>query len=361
MTAVERLRLGVIGCGEVAQAIHLPTLRELEHLFEVTALYDMSASVLEAVGAHWSGARRFADHRQLLAYGGVDAVLIANHSVDHAVTTLDAIAAGKHVLVEKPMCLNLHEADRLIAAAETARCTVQVGFMRRYAPAFIEAVARVAAWSKSITLARVHDLIGMNALLIGSLGAQLARRTDMPPSIAERTRARMSAAIELAIGSVLPDRANAYQLLLALGSHDLSAMRELLGPPRSILYARQDHGGRIITAALDYGTYVCQLELGVDTLPRYETYLQVHSESEVIRVDYDTPYIRHLPAKLQITNLHGGAGIAHLTSFPSRRDAFSLQWQAFYENVRQHRQPKTSLADGRQDLVLARDLLGQMT
>jgi predicted dehydrogenase len=200
----------------------------------------------------------------------------------------------------------------------------------------------------------------MNARLIGSLGAQISRRTDMPAGLAERTRAAMSAAIEIAIGSVLPDRANAYQLLLALGSHDLSAMRELLGPPRGILYARQHHGGRVITAALDYGTYVCQLEVGLDTLPRYETYFQVHSESEVIRVDYDTPYIRHVPAKLQITNLDGDAGIADLKTFPSRRDAFSLQWQAFYENVRLHRQPKTSLADARQDLVIARDLLGQM-
>ena len=57
--------VGVIGCGEVAQIIHLPPLHELRDLFSVTALCGVSASVLAGIGAMHQGARLYADYRSL--------------------------------------------------------------------------------------------------------------------------------------------------------------------------------------------------------------------------------------------------------------------------------------------------------
>ena len=65
-------------------------------------------------------------------------VLVANPNAFHAEVTLDAIAAGKHVLVEKPMCVTRREADQIVAAQKKSNVVVQVGYMRRYAPAFLE-------------------------------------------------------------------------------------------------------------------------------------------------------------------------------------------------------------------------------
>ena len=127
------VRVGVVGCGEVSQTIHLPTLRDLPDLFEVTALCDVSGRVLDQVGAQWASAKRFGDHKSLVRDSGVDAVLIANPHVYHAEVALDAMAAGKHVLVEKPMCVNLREAEALIERKSQYGVVAQVGFMRRYA------------------------------------------------------------------------------------------------------------------------------------------------------------------------------------------------------------------------------------
>ena len=353
------LRLGIIGCGEVSQCIHLPTLRELPQLFEVVALCDVSRAVLDVIAGQWIGAARFMHHRELLADAHIDAVLIANHSVDHAGTALDAIAAGKHILIEKPMCINLREADLLQAAEAGSGLVVQVGFMRRYAPAFTEAVERVRTLRDSIMLARVHDVIGMNSLIINSIGGAMPR-SDLGDDARTRVRSAMTAAIAVAIGQGAESRARAYEVLLGLGSHDFSAMRELLGTPERVLFAAHRHRGFVLTAAVDYRHYVCQIEIALDHLPRFDTYLEVYTEREVLRVDYDTPYIRHIPAKLQITGTHGMAGITSTSRFSTRRDSFALEWQSFYEDIRHRRQPKTSVADAREDLVLFRDMVGLM-
>src|SRR3954451_16776441 len=90
-----RVRVGIVGCGEVTQIMHLPTLAQLADLFEVTALCDVSPRVLDGVGAAWSVGRRFADVAALVACEDVDAVLVANPDGFHAEVTLAAIAAGK--------------------------------------------------------------------------------------------------------------------------------------------------------------------------------------------------------------------------------------------------------------------------
>src|SRR3954452_17235847 len=164
-TSWRRVRVGVVGCGEVSQIIHLPTLSALADRFEVTALCDVDAEVLSGVADLWGVERRFQDADALIACGEVDAVLIANPDEFHAATALAAIAAGKDVMVEKPMCLGVRECDEIAAAARRAGAIVQVGYMRRHAPALAEA-RRALEELGEIRFARVHDLIGDNRLII---------------------------------------------------------------------------------------------------------------------------------------------------------------------------------------------------
>ena len=162
---MQKLRLGVVGCGEVTQIIHLPALHQLDDRFEVTALCDVSKVVLDGVGDQWGIGARYLEYDRLIEDANVDAVLVANPHAYHAEVVLKAIDAGKHVLVEKPMCMTFREADAIISACEPAGVTVQVGYMRRYAPAFVQARTLVQDLPK-ISLARVHDVIGKNALIV---------------------------------------------------------------------------------------------------------------------------------------------------------------------------------------------------
>jgi len=355
----QQIRVGIVGCGEVAQVIHLPALRDLADLFRVTALCDVSPSVLETVGGQWPTAAHHADYRDLVASADVDAVLVANPNVYHAEVAIAAIEAGKHVLIEKPYCVSLAEADALEAAAEKAGVTVQVGFMRRHAPAFTEAVRHLEGRRGDILLARVHDVIGPNARIIDST-SKVARGKDVPEAVLEEGRKRMSAAAKAAIGAGEGPKFAAYNLLLGLSSHDISAMRELLGRPKAVLNATQRNGGRALTASFDYGHFVCQFETAVDQIPHFDAHLEVVTPTEILRIDYDTPYIRHLPAKLTILKGHGTAGTSTDTSFPTRYDSFGVEWRDFHANVTERRTPKTSLTDARADLEIFRDMVALM-
>ena len=184
------IRVGVVGCGEVAQVIHLPTLRDLSELFEVSALCDVSGPVLECVGDQWPSARRYLDPHLLIDDNRVDAILIANPHVYHAATALAAMRAGKHVLIEKPMCVNLVEADALLECERRSGVVAQVGFMRRYAPAFVEAAAKVSAVRSEIILARVHDVIGANSIIIDSTSS-VFRDVDRATSLADTLKRDM--------------------------------------------------------------------------------------------------------------------------------------------------------------------------
>ncbi|MFI5014944.1 MAG: Gfo/Idh/MocA family oxidoreductase [Hyphomicrobiales bacterium] len=352
------VRIGIVGCGEVAQIIHLPILRELSALFRVTALCDVSRHVLETVGERWGVARRFLDHRDLVACEEVDAVLVANPHVHHCEAALAAMRAGKHVLVEKPMCITLAQADALIAEQTRSAVVAQVGYMRRYAPAFTEAKRLVRDLS-DIRLARVHDVIGRNALIIGQV-ADVVRPVDLPAAAADELRLAQSAQIAEAIGPAPPALENAYALLLGLSSHDISAMRELLGMPDQVLYAAcRNEDGRTISAAFDYGGFVCQFETGIDLIPRFDAHIEVFTPSRIVRIEYETPYIRNMPCRLLVTDVDH-LGMARTAESLAWRDPFSVEWEAFHASVTKGAAPKTSLADAGQDLLLFQEMIKAM-
>jgi predicted dehydrogenase len=347
---VNQYRVGIIGCGEVVQVMHLPSLDKLSDQFRVTALCDISSAVLNGVGDRWRVAGRFKDYRDLIEQADVDVLLIANPHAYHAPATLAAIAAGKHVLVEKPMCLNLREADAIDAALHQTDVVVQVAYMRRYAPAFVEA-CRLVGDLAGIRLAHVHDVIGDDDAVVRNT-AHVIRPTDVADSDIQAGREAQRAGIRKGIGDAPPDLEMAYLLLLALSSHDLSAMREMLGRPKRVLHASQRQGGLYLTAVFDYGEYVCQFETGVDSIPRTDTWVDVYASNTVVRVQYETPYVLNMPIRLLVTRANERGGVVQQSIHPTWGNMFVSEWEAFHDNITTGQQPKTSVADFRDDLVL---------
>src|SRR5579864_8553731 len=114
----ERLRVGVVGCGVIAQVMHLPHLLELDELFSLEAVCDISAPTAVACAERYGDPKVFTDWAEMLQEP-LDAVLVLTSS-SHAPVAVAAARAGKHVLVEKPMCLTVSEGRQMIDAAAEA-------------------------------------------------------------------------------------------------------------------------------------------------------------------------------------------------------------------------------------------------
>jgi predicted dehydrogenase len=361
LVAHSPIRIGIIGCGEVTQILHLPALQQLRDKFVVTAVCDASPRVLDAI-ASGIGAqvKAYADYRDLVGCAEVDVVLVANPDIYHADCAIAAMEAGKHVLVEKPMCMTLAEADRMQTAQDKTGCIVQVGYMRRFAGAFLEAVKLIASHRHLVRYARVHDFFGDNSAVVKATSS-VVRATDLAQDVvAELKDVRLERILEAA-GSSDPRMQMSYSVLLGLSTHDISAMRELLGRPERVLYAARRYDGRNITAAFDYGDFICEFATGMDDLPRFETYIEVYLQDKVVRLDYGHPYIRNLPARLTITEPAGDCGVQQTSSYLSRIDTFVVEWASFHDSLQGGAPPKTSIADSRADLELLAEMIGHIT
>ncbi|MEV0663562.1 Gfo/Idh/MocA family protein [Actinomadura luteofluorescens] len=133
------LRLGLIGAGAVG-VLHIEAARRVPGV-AVTAVCDLDPATARRVAAPL-GARHYRDHRDLIAAGGVDAVLVNTPHAVHTAIVCDAAAAGLHVLVEKPMATSLGDCDQMIAACAAAGVRLAVGHIQRYLPD--KAAARAA-------------------------------------------------------------------------------------------------------------------------------------------------------------------------------------------------------------------------
>jgi predicted dehydrogenase len=124
--------LGVIGAGNFAMRILLPALRSAGFRLHTVAT---SGSVSGAVAGEKFGFERVTtDARNVLEDPAIDCVVVLTRHDSHAELARQALEAGKHVFVEKPLALTEVELDRLAAAAAAGPGTLMVGFNRRFAP-----------------------------------------------------------------------------------------------------------------------------------------------------------------------------------------------------------------------------------
>jgi myo-inositol 2-dehydrogenase/D-chiro-inositol 1-dehydrogenase len=149
------LAVGVIGLG-VMGAEHLRLLREETAGVRVTAICDADS---ERAGQLAQGAVVFADPIALIASDKVEAVVIASPDATHAGLALACLSAGKHALCEKPLATSAADALRVVdAEVALGRRLLQIGYMRRFDPAYVEMkrIADAGGIGSPVLLHNIH-------------------------------------------------------------------------------------------------------------------------------------------------------------------------------------------------------------
>jgi predicted dehydrogenase len=125
-----KLRVAFIGAGGIA-GNHMRYLKDMEDV-ELVALADVSAANMERWSKEYGVADCFTDYRQMLRRVKPDAVSVCTPNGLHAPATIAALAAGAHVLVEKPLAMNAREGQAMLTAAKKHRRKLVIGFQHRF-------------------------------------------------------------------------------------------------------------------------------------------------------------------------------------------------------------------------------------
>jgi len=207
---VQKLRLAQIGSGYWGRNL----VRNFASLGVLRAIADVDTVSANALARTYDIPRVTADYREIVGSDDIDAVAIATPAETHGRIAAACLAAGKHVFVEKPLCLDVAEAGRLSADAAARGLTLMVGHVLLYHPAFVALRAAVAAgrigrlryvYSNRLSLGKIrteenalwsfapHD-ISMILALTGGLPERVATHGGayLSPGIADSTVSYLS-------------------------------------------------------------------------------------------------------------------------------------------------------------------------
>jgi predicted dehydrogenase len=150
MTEEKKMRIGVVGIGHLG-SYHLQKYTKIEGC-EIVAVCDAQPERAQKAASLY-GCRAVSDHRDMI--GQVDAVSVCVPTGSHFTVARDFLAAGVDVLMEKPLCSTLEEADELLALTRKRRLILQVGFVERFNPA-VMALEKVITRPVFIEVHRLH-------------------------------------------------------------------------------------------------------------------------------------------------------------------------------------------------------------
>ena len=126
-----RLNVGVLGCGPIAQFAHLESCQKARNV-ELYAVCDAAPDLVERMAGYYRPLHTYHDYAEMLADPKLDAVVICTSDAFHVPASLQALAADKHVLCEKPLGVSVEEVETLAQTVQQSGKVLQVGHMKRF-------------------------------------------------------------------------------------------------------------------------------------------------------------------------------------------------------------------------------------
>ena len=362
----DRVRVGILGLGAVAQAVHLPLIDRLGDRFSITAIADLSPSLVDALGERYRvpARNRFTTLDALLGVEGIDALLILT-SGSHGEAILAGLDRGLAVFAEKPLAWTLSEADSIAARLATDPSgKLQVGYMKLYDPAVVQALAVVADTNRFAPIRSIEV-----SVLHPTGQRQLAHSRLLPPPIdlaadtLRRLREEQDRLHSIALGSAGSALGRLYSDVV-LGSivHDLALIRAFAGDPSGIDAVDvwpSDQWPPSVSVVGQLGD-AARFDIRWHFLPDYPAYreeFRIVSESATIELEFPSPYLLHAPTGLRIAELHED-GQQH-THHRSVAEAFEEELLAFHALVVDGLAPKAGVGEGRADIVTSQRIVAR--
>ena len=328
MSDVDVVRLGVVGCGRIAQVAHLPALEKADGV-EVVVVCDTSEEVARAVAARYGIGSFVAEAAKVFENPQVEAVLIAVPDRFHRELAEAALRAGKHVLVEKPLASTVEEARRLVEVQAETGLVLQVGSTKRHDPGLSFARDFLAA-GRLGEVRSFHSWYRIGTIRPG------VEATLFPRVFADEQVRQVEAGFKA-------DRAR--YLLATHGAHIFDTIRHLLGEEfASVTVAHREFGRDqtwSILVTLASGA-VGTIDVVVDVPGDGAEGIEVFGSEGQLRVDTHFPFFRRAS---DVWAFNASEGSATVPVFADT-DAYERQAEAFARAVRGEQTAKPDARDG---------------
>ena len=347
------MKFGIIGCGMIAQIMHIPYLAEIPEA-ELAAFVDPATERAETLADRYNVPRVYSDHQALIEDAGdeVDAVVVLTPAQTHADVAVDTLAADIHTLVEKPLAAEPQDAQRMVEADQSSDAIAMVAYMKRYDPGYEEAAAAIDDL-EAIDLVTAYDVDPDHFRIIEEVYDLV--QGHPPDEVIEESVAKRQADIEAAIGTDDEMLVDAYDFQLDHVCHDVNALRGLFGDVEAIEHVDVFADGRYATAHLRYeGGVRCVLETGDSDRKWFEESIRVDGPDGMVTVAFTNPFIRNTPTTLRTK--HGIEALTDTVETPSYAEPFKRELEHFTDCLRGDAEVRTTFAEARDDLQLIVDL-----
>ena len=292
MTDQRPVRFGYVGCGFMAQKVHLPNFSSIPGC-ELLALAEVRAGLRDRVAERYGIPRRYASHEELARDPEIEAVGVSAGYALQGQMARDLLRAGKHVFMEKPMAVTVKDAEAILAASREGGGRLMVAYMKRYDTGNEAAKAAIDRFRENgelgaLTFARNHGFCGD---WIQNLDTPFERDPEPQPS-----------SPEVGPDWMPKEFIGAYLGYLQQYTHNINLLRWFLGGDPTNCRVRavdlRDGYGGIVSLEINGAQAV--LESGSISYWGWEEHTQVYFRDGWVRIDAPALLQKNQPAQVEI-------------------------------------------------------------
>lgn len=291
---MSKLKLGYVGCGFMAQKVHIPNVMSLEDECELVAVAEIRSELGKKVQQRWGIPKLYDNHLQLADNQSIEAVALSGHFAAQGEIAIDLLRAGKHVFMEKPMAISMEQANRILEAEKISGKRLMVGYMKRFDSGNILAKKILDEYRTSGKLGNIRYI--RNSAIVGEWIGGL----DTP---LETTNEPMPVPI-CPWPSWLPEKHHkGYISYIQQYTHNVNLLRWLMDANdamnvKSVTLDPND--GLSGVAVLDVAGVTAIIESGSIKSHEWKEHTQLFFEKGWIRIDSPTLLLRNVPAGVEV-------------------------------------------------------------
>ncbi|MBA3847987.1 MAG: Gfo/Idh/MocA family oxidoreductase [Planctomycetes bacterium] len=344
---MSRIRLGYVGCGFMAQKVHLPNIVGLADECELVALAEVRPKLGKLVQERLRIPRLYQSHLDLAKDKDIQAVAVSAQYAVQGDIAIDLLRAGKDVLVEKPMAISVVQAERILAAERTSGKRLMVAYMKRYDPG--NRVVHDLLARKELGRVRFVRNHGFGGDWTGGLDTPMDSTDEAYPGNASEWPTWLPEAMR-----------KGYVDYLQQYTHNVNLIRWFLGLTDGVrvLSANLDpaDGWRGVVM-LDAGGVPITIESGWVDFEGWDEHTQIYCDGGWIRTEAPPLLLRNAPATVEVYKATKEAK-TRTSIFPNdgRAWAYKEEMRHFIASVRDGTPFRSPASDTIHDVALLEDI-----